>query len=285
MDDILKKIRDENPEYINNNIIEKINGQIKQWGKNIPSKKTYINNFLEKYKNIHSNDIGIIFFAGPSLNKTSIKSIVEHVKNENPGKNIICYGCSRCYMKTEMLQYLNYYSFGDGYPDPKCNKYKIEIDDFLKKNPNIISFVSSYRDGKVAKGYTEEIISNLPNNATPIDTYGLYEIYKDISKYPMTNHFGGPHMTQIFLYMGIKKIYIVGSDSTKSAVHNRKKGWNIQNHTGYFYNHDDSKQTVDPHYIYWWIRIKQFIEKEYPESEIISINPVGLKGIFKDVIL
>ena len=29
--------------------------------------------------------------------------------------------------------------------------------------------------------------------------------------------------------------------------------------------------------------IKKFVETYYPETEIISVNPVGLKGIFKDL--
>ena len=32
-----------------------------------------------------------------------------------------------------------------------------------------------------------------------------------------------------------------------------------------------------------WEEIKAFALTYYPETEIISINPVGLKGIFKDV--
>ena len=32
-----------------------------------------------------------------------------------------------------------------------------------------------------------------------------------------------------------------------------------------------------------WKRIKNFIRTYYPETEVVVINPVGLKGIFRDV--
>jgi len=31
-----------------------------------------------------------------------------------------------------------------------------------------------------------------------------------------------------------------------------------------------------------WIQLKEFVELYYPETEIISINPIGLKGLFRD---
>lgn len=31
-----------------------------------------------------------------------------------------------------------------------------------------------------------------------------------------------------------------------------------------------------------WQEIKQFSDRYYPDIEIISINPVGLKGLFKE---
>ena len=32
-----------------------------------------------------------------------------------------------------------------------------------------------------------------------------------------------------------------------------------------------------------WKRLKLFANKLYPGTEIISVNPVGLKGLFKDI--
>ena len=35
--------------------------------------------------------------------------------------------------------------------------------------------------------------------------------------------------------------------------------------------------------LYGWTKMKEFIEKFYPDVEIVSVNPVGLKGMFKDI--
>ena len=35
--------------------------------------------------------------------------------------------------------------------------------------------------------------------------------------------------------------------------------------------------------LYGWTKMKEFIEKLYPEVEIVSVNPVGLKGWFRDI--
>lgn len=70
---------------------------------------------------------------------------------------------------------------------------------------------------------------------------------------------------QILLYLGFRRIWLVGIDNTYDQ---------------HFYGgkmEDFSKQ------ILFWKQLKHFCEKKYPEVEIISINPMGLKGIFKNV--
>lgn len=62
-----------------------------------------------------------------------------------------------------------------------------------------------------------------------------------------------------------KRIYLVGCDCT----------------SGYFNLPDNSmrlKFSESP-----WLKAKKFADIHYPDCEIVSINPVGLKGIFKDV--
>ena len=34
---------------------------------------------------------------------------------------------------------------------------------------------------------------------------------------------------------------------------------------------------------YGWKKIKEYRDSKYPDIEIISVNPVGLKGLFTDV--
>lgn len=74
------------------------------------------------------------------------------------------------------------------------------------------------------------------------------------------------------LYTNPKRIYLVGCDCSE---------------LGYF---DSSNPNVSPslkhdmpRILEGWDSFKSFAEHFYPETEIISINPIGLKGLFKDV--
>lgn len=62
-----------------------------------------------------------------------------------------------------------------------------------------------------------------------------------------------------------RRIYLVGCDCS----------------SGYFYN--INKSAPNKHLVKKWKRIKEYAEQYYPSVEIISINPVGLKGLFKDI--
>lgn len=73
---------------------------------------------------------------------------------------------------------------------------------------------------------------------------------------------------QFALWTYPKKIYLVGCDCTTA---------------GYAYSKDDKNFLVPDRIIKAYKKFKLFAGKYYPDIEIISINPVGLKGIFKDV--
>lgn len=71
---------------------------------------------------------------------------------------------------------------------------------------------------------------------------------------------------QVALYSNPKKIYLVGCDCSDS---------------GYF---DGSMQIHHvSNLIPSWEKFKAYQEAFYPDVEVISINPVGLKGMFHDV--
>ncbi|TKZ35341.1 hypothetical protein [Brachyspira catarrhinii] len=71
---------------------------------------------------------------------------------------------------------------------------------------------------------------------------------------------------QFIFWTNPKRIYLVGCDATNS---------------GHFYN-DKSSLNID-RLIFGWNRVKEFQKTFYPNTEIISINPIGLKGMFKDI--
>ena len=71
---------------------------------------------------------------------------------------------------------------------------------------------------------------------------------------------------QFALFTNPRRIYLVGCDCS----------------SGYF----DGTATPLPneHLVGLWKEIKKFAEIYYPETEIICVNPVGLKGVFKDLV-
>ena len=71
------------------------------------------------------------------------------------------------------------------------------------------------------------------------------------------------------LYTHPKRIYIAGCDCSANGhiIWTQKKDF------------CSDKDVI----IYGWKKIKQFQSYHYPDIEMISINPVGLKGLFKDV--
>ena len=98
-----------------------------------------------------------------------------------------------------------------------------------------------------------------------------------------TNPFGNFHTIvltalQFVLYTNPKRIFIVGCDSVPSGHFNslnendadRAKQIALQQK---FHN----EMYKD------WQRFKNFVQVHYPDTEIISVNPIKLKGLFKDV--
>ena len=82
---------------------------------------------------------------------------------------------------------------------------------------------------------------------------------------------------QFIMFTNPKKVYIYGIDCTcaskqhfaGSAYDNEKRNENLKNN--------------DKNHINDWKKIKVFAQTYYPKTEIIIVNPVGLKGIFKEV--
>lgn len=73
---------------------------------------------------------------------------------------------------------------------------------------------------------------------------------------------------QFALWTYPKRIYLVGCDCSLS---------------GYAYNPNDKNFLIPDELISAYKQFNNFAHKYYPDVEIVSINPVGLKGIFKDI--
>ena len=93
--------------------------------------------------------------------------------------------------------------------------------------------------------------------------------HTNIEYYPLAG-FGSVifQALQFAIYTRPKRILLVGCDCTDA---------------GHFY--DDGSGYVD--YTAVWLNgyhcFKEFIARHYPDTEVISVNPVGLRGMFRDV--
>jgi len=86
---------------------------------------------------------------------------------------------------------------------------------------------------------------------------------------------------QIVLFTNPKRIYLVGCDASSSGHYNEK---GISEELKNIHEKDlkMAVSTSNAKVIECWQRLKLFIEVNYPDVEIVSVNPVGLKGLFKD---
>ena len=82
--------------------------------------------------------------------------------------------------------------------------------------------------------------------------------------------FGGAALSalQFLLYTHPKRIFLVGNDCSDGQLAYHSDRPQNSDHSGKIKNYKS---------------LKQFADDIYPDVEIISINPVGLKGIFHDV--
>ena len=71
---------------------------------------------------------------------------------------------------------------------------------------------------------------------------------------------------QFILWTNPKRIYLVGCDCSLNG----------------YYDSKDKNNLATQKVIEGWKKLKEFAQTYYPDTEIISINPIGLKGIFKD---
>lgn len=69
---------------------------------------------------------------------------------------------------------------------------------------------------------------------------------------------------QFILHAHPKKIYLVGCDCS----------------SGFFYSSDIVFN--NSYMVNYWKKFKAYVDELYPDVEVISINPVGLKNVFKD---
>lgn len=215
--------------------------------------KSNYNSHLNKFKDIHRDQSAIIFATGPTIKQyTPFEGSEECIK----------IGLNRIYDYPEILESLDYYYYGSHYYVDNTHRQKIEE---ICKSYNFFSLASAYEEGRSHKAIGRGNIT--PERAIELGSIpfenNLTTFTNDVSVYSTLGHSIVFPPLQHILYMGVSKIYLVGCDGgfTKGI------------------------QSGDIELLHWWEEFSKFKEKYYSQVEIISINPVSLKGWFQDAII
>jgi len=212
-----------------------------------------------KYKDCYRGKSVVVFGGGPSLDKYK------------PIDGAIQIGVNGTFLSDRVeLDYLFYQDYlsaerqkaMNNYRDGKCKKfYGIHYMD--------LKAVISIPDAEKAKA-ERYFFYDLPTQPFPFD------FTLDISAKPFITYSSTIFVPlQFALYTHPKKIYIVGCDCSQDGHSSCYNTFALNPALKKF---DDMDNIVNG-----WRKFKAFQEAFYPDIEIISINPVGLKGLFKDV--
>ena len=208
-------------------------------------------------------------------------------KNCNIGKNVTIIGCGPT---------IKYYNNEANYKNIALNKAilldNINFDYIFSFDSTILNTCPGYIDTIkqksgikfIGKFLNPEFKQNFPEikheekhniyryyvskrNGIPSLKTFEYELHSDITTYPLPDYYSIAFAALKFtLWTYPDKIYLVGLDTAQ---------------TGNFF--DGPSQYHWKKMIEGYHKFKRFAQIYYPETEIISVNPIGLKGIFKDV--
>ena len=216
------------------------------------SKRLAVANLHQKifpqFKNRHINDELCIIGTGPTLS--------EYI----PIKNTINIGCNRAFQYDKVK--LNYLFAVDWYG----------VSTYIDKaqNYDCIKFYGKFIDENCAD------FLNMPQYILNQASYNYYcsfiikQLSPDLETSPLLNS-GTIAASAIHfaLYTHPKKIYLVGLDTNPTGNFDQKK-------------HYGAPMNIDL-VMKGYHQLKKYMYIYYPDVEIISINPVGLRGLFTDV--
>ena len=203
-----------------------------------------INKKLEKYKGINQGKNVYIFGGGPSVNKFS------HIKKPSD----IYIGINRAF-KDARLEF-DYLFVQDQFPEGFDDFLKYR-DQYCKKFLAIIPSNEIFRikEYKIKGEYERYVLSSRRMKDVPVD----------ISLEPFADLCGTVFSAlQFAVYTNPDKIYLVGIDCSSGNVYNN--------------NHDDYRYQFKS-----WDIMKQALKNMEAYEKVTSINPVGLKGYFRDL--
>ncbi len=219
---------------------------------------------FREFKGIYKGRDIVVVAAGPS------------VKKFQPIENAIYIGMNRsCMLESIKFDFLFTIDL-------------LGIDSFMEEfknyeGNNCVKFIGEQQEGK-GRDIPESYFLSLKNARkykTDIFINAGEKIPVDIDCLPLWNGNSVAHQAvQFALFCNPKRIYLVGCDCSGIKTGHFIEGKNDEHMVKSF--SDDFWKNNQEYLINGWKKLKDFAETYYPDTEIISINPVGLKGLFKD---
>ena len=202
------------------------------------------NSFLLKYKNIHKGQKAVLFGSGPTIKNfdpiTIPSDFIKAGSNEQIFLDLDLDYWFMCDTTDDKNKFWNKFDNYNNYK-PKKSKFIADMGEVRNKPPKGIKHAEYYYSEK-KHSFTKNIDSEL----IPTKSSITFDI------------------VQFLLYMGIKIIYLVGHDCDYS------KGTFTGTKIGKY-------QNSGPSIIERWKNCNKWINEEYPDTKIYSINPVKLK--------
>ena len=212
------------------------------------------------FRNKFTGKTIVLVGAGPSVNKFK------------PIKNAIYVGLNRAFL-------LDNVKFDYLFSIDKAGIFNI-YDEFVKYP--CVKFVG---DQNLGPHY--QIPESLTNKIKDVRRYktdaGFSSHFSHDIEYEPLGNFNTVSLQamQFILYTNPKRVYLVGIDCSGSGhfTDNTKKQFN-----GFdLSTRGESLAKLTSQSVVFWTQLKEFADTYYPETEIISVNPVGLRGLFKDL--
>lgn len=213
---------------------------------------------FEKYKNAFDGKDVVLVCTGPTA------------KYYKPIKNAIHIGVNGAiYLNQVKLDYL--FCQDNTINQPGNENLNLDINNYMPETCHkFYGIIPPNHLNKIKKNIERIPLSYAQSPL--INQYILEEVIchnwaYDLSREPIGNFCGTPFSAmQFILYTNPKRLYLVGCDCS----------------SGYAYNKNPNFIPVTGQKNIWINFIKPYLTKYFKNLEVISINPVGLKGIFSD---
>ena len=232
---------------------------------------------LKQFKDKHLGDTVILMATGPTLNNFK----------DNLSENYYRCCVNGVIIHEELVKNLNYYIWSGDIDIPKHPQPGYHY--IIKKIPNlgkkVTKFVNCWSDNSIT-GIMNIQTQIHPDKAKELGFIRYNQVYKNVHT---TKNFhkdlscleSGPsaysvafHAMQILLYMGFKRIILVGFDCGGS--HSYKKFDECKNDIC------DWGSEINKDLVNYWKTFSHWMMKEYSDVVVEVIRPVGLKNIFKE---